>query len=100
MNTNHCNVIIKYWQFISLVTGIVLAVIFAARNTLTQALDPRSPSTISLNSNGLTYNLDLRTTLTNLGNACQCTKMTLHNLAESSVKRMAISQQSFTGKHC
>ncbi|MEP7336980.1 MAG: hypothetical protein ABI977_04495 [Acidobacteriota bacterium] len=68
MNTNHRNVITKYWQFISLVSVVVLAVMLSAGHSLTQAQDPDRTLTIPLGSTGLTFGEGLRATLTNLGN--------------------------------
>ena len=62
MNASQRNVIAKYWQFISLVTVIALAVM------LTPAQEPRRTLTLPLGSTGLTYGQGLRATLTNLGN--------------------------------
>jgi hypothetical protein len=68
MNETHRNVITKYWQFISLVTVIALAVMLAAGHNLTQAQDPGRTLTIPLGSTGITFGEGFRATLTNLGN--------------------------------
>ena len=73
MNAYYRSAIAKYWQSISLVAVIALAVMLSAGHTLTQAQepsesDPRRALTIPLGSAGLTFDQGLRATLTNLSN--------------------------------
>ncbi len=73
MNANHRSLIAKYWQLVSLVAVVALAVALSAGRSLTQAQDldnSDAPRTLNLQlgSTGLTHGEGLRATLTNLGN--------------------------------